>query len=78
MSAFEEKLEELIKELKPEIDLDMAKSPDALGFDSLDFVELEMAIEDEYGVEVEDLSKFYKLPLHELAHYVEHEISNGG
>lgn len=77
MSAFEEKLEELIKELKPEIDIDMSKSPDDLGFDSLDFVELEMAIEDEYGVEVEDLSKFYKLPLHELAHYVEGELKNG-
>lgn len=76
MSPFEEKIEEYIEELKPELKslVDFTKSPEQLGFDSLDFVELEMAIDDDYGVEFHETSRYFNKPLSELAHYLESEV----
>ncbi len=77
MSQFEEKLEEYIEELKPELkgQVDFTKSPEQLGFDSLDYVELEMCIDDDYGVEFHDTSRYFNKPLSELAHYLESEVN---
>jgi len=57
MSAIAEKVKAVIAEqlgVKPEEVTDQAKFVDDLGADSLDTVELVMALEEEYGIEIPD------------------------
>ena len=57
MSSIGEKVKTVIAEqlgVKPEEVTDQAKFVDDLGADSLDTVELVMALEEEYGIEIPD------------------------
>lgn len=59
---------------------ELTQSPEDLGFDSLDIVELEMAVEEEFDIEIpdEEMEKFFKRPLNELAHYIDGELESHG
>ena len=75
MANTEERIQKLIAEsiYHKEYRVNLKKSPDSLGLDSLDMIELEMAIEDEFHIVIsdQDLAGFYKKPLSELVRYVE-------
>lgn len=76
MSQFRKKLESYIEDLKPELKgkVDFSKSPEQMGFDSLDFVELEMYIDDDYGLEFHETARYFNKPLSDLSDYMEKEV----
>jgi len=79
-SSLEERLKELIvqqlgvdeSEVVPE-----AKFVDDLGADSLDLVELIMALEDEYGIEIPDEDAEKIVTVGDAINYLEEKVAQG-
>ena len=79
MSGIAEKIKSVIAEqlgVKPEEVTDQAKFVDDLGADSLDTVELVMALEEEYGVEIPDEDAEKLTTVGEAVKYIEEKIAS--
>jgi acyl carrier protein len=79
MSGIAEKIKGVIAEqlgVKPEEVTDQAKFVDDLGADSLDTVELVMALEEEYGVEIPDEDAEKLTTVGEAIKYIEEKIAS--
>lgn len=79
MSSIAEKVKSVIAEqlgVKPEEVTDDAKFVDDLGADSLDTVELVMALEEEYGVEIPDEDAEKLTTVGEAIKYIEDKIAS--
>lgn len=79
MSGISEKIKGVIAEqlgVKPEEVTDQAKFVDDLGADSLDTVELVMALEEEYGVEIPDEDAEKLTTVGEAIKYIEEKIAS--
>ena len=79
MSAIAEKIKSVIAEqlgVKPEEVTTQAKFVDDLGADSLDTVELVMALEEEYGVEIPDEDAEKLTTVGEAIKYIEEKIAS--
>ena len=77
--AVTEKVKEIIAEqlgVKKEEVTDGAKFIDDLGADSLDTVELVMALEEEFGVEIPDEDAEKMVTVGEAIKYIEEKASN--
>ena len=77
--AAAEKIKEIIAEqlgVKKEEVIDEAKFIDDLGADSLDTVELVMALEEEFGVEIPDEDAEKMMTVGEAIKYIEQKASN--
>ena len=77
--AMTEKVKEIIAEqlgVKKEEVTDNAKFIDDLGADSLDTVELVMALEEEFGVEIPDEDAEKMVTVGEAIKYIEQKASN--
>ncbi len=77
--AVTEKVKEIIAEqlgVKKEEVTDEAKFIDDLGADSLDTVELVMALEEEFGVEIPDEDAEKMVTVGEAIKYIEEKASN--
>ena len=78
MSGISEKIKGVIAEqlgVKSEEVTDQAKFVDDLGADSLDTVELVMALEEEYGVEIPDEDAEKLTTVGEAIKYIEKKLS---
>ena len=78
MSGISEKIKGVIAEqlgVKPEEVTDQAKFVDDLGADSLDTVELVMALEEEYGVEIPDEDAEKLTTVGEAIKYIEEKLA---
>jgi acyl carrier protein len=78
MSGIAEKVKSVIAEqlgVKPEEVTDQAKFVDDLGADSLDTVELVMALEEEYGVEIPDEDAEKLTTVGEAIKYIDEKIA---
>jgi len=79
MSGVSEKVKSVIAEqlgVKPEEVTDDAKFVDDLGADSLDTVELVMALEEEYGVEIPDEDAEKLTTVGEAIKYIDEKIAS--
>ena len=79
MSSIAEKVKTVIAEqlgVKPEEVTDDAKFVDDLGADSLDTVELVMALEEEYGVEIPDEDAEKLTTVGEAIKYIEEKAAS--
>ncbi len=79
MAAIAEKIKSVIAEqlgVKPEEVTDDAKFVDDLGADSLDTVELVMALEEEYGVEIPDEDAEKLTTVGEAIKYIEEKLAS--
>jgi len=79
MSGISEKIKGVIAEqlgVKPEEVTEQAKFVDDLGADSLDTVELVMALEEEYGVEIPDEDAEKLTTVGEAIKYIEKKIAS--
>jgi len=79
MSGIAEKIKSVIAEqlgVKPEEVTDQAKFVDDLGADSLDTVELVMALEEEYGVEIPDEDAEKLTTVGEAIKYIEEKLAS--
>jgi len=79
MSGISEKVKSVIAEqlgVKPEEVTDDAKFVDDLGADSLDTVELVMALEEEYGVEIPDGDAEKLTTVGEAIKYIDEKIAS--
>jgi len=79
MSGIAEKIKSVIAEqlgVKPEEVTDQAKFVDDLGADSLDTVELVMALEEEYGVEIPDEDAEKLTSVGDAIKYIEEKIAS--
>jgi acyl carrier protein len=79
MSGISEKVKSVIAEqlgVKPEEVTDDAKFVDDLGADSLDTVELVMALEEEYGVEIPDEDAEKLTTVGEAIKYIDEKIAS--
>jgi len=79
MSGISEKVKSVIAEqlgVKPEEVTDNAKFVDDLGADSLDTVELVMALEEEYGVEIPDEDAEKLTTVGEAIKYIDEKIAS--
>ena len=79
MSTIPEKVKAVIAEqlgVKPEEVTDGAKFVDDLGADSLDTVELVMALEEEYGVEIPDEDAEKLTTVGEAIKYIEEKLAS--
>ncbi len=77
--AVQDKVREIIAEqlgVKKEEVTDNAKFIDDLGADSLDTVELVMALEEEFGVEIPDEDAEKMVTVGEAIKYIEQKASN--
>ena len=77
--AVSEKVKEIIAEqlgVKKEEVSDEAKFIDDLGADSLDTVELVMALEEEFGIEIPDEDAEKMMTVGEAVKYIEQKASN--
>jgi acyl carrier protein len=77
--AVSEKVKEIIAEqlgVKKEEVADEAKFIDDLGADSLDTVELVMALEEEFGIEIPDEDAEKMVTVGEAIKYIEQKASN--
>ena len=77
--AVSEKVKEIIAEqlgVKKEEVTDEAKFIDDLGADSLDTVELVMALEEEFGIEIPDEDAEKMVTVGEAIKYIEQKASN--
>lgn len=77
--AVQEKVKEIIAEqlgVKKEEVTDDAKFIDDLGADSLDTVELVMALEEEFGIEIPDEDAEKMVTVGEAMKYIEQKASN--
>ena len=77
--AVTEKVKEIIAEqlgVKKEEVTDNAKFIDDLGADSLDTVELVMALEEEFGIEIPDEDAEKMVTVGEAIKYIEQKASN--
>ncbi len=77
--AVQEKIKEIIAEqlgVKKEEVTDDAKFIDDLGADSLDTVELVMALEEEFGIEIPDEDAEKMVTVGEAIKYIEQKASN--
>ena len=79
MSGIAEKIKSVIAEqlgVKSEEVTDQAKFVDDLGADSLDTVELVMALEEEYGVEIPDEDAEKLIAVGDAIKYIEEKIAS--
>lgn len=79
MSGIAEKVKTVIAEqlgVKPEEVTEQAKFVDDLGADSLDTVELVMALEEEYGVEIPDEDAEKLTTVGEAIKYIEEKLAS--
>ncbi len=79
MSGIAEKIKSVIAEqlgVKPEEVTAQAKFVDDLGADSLDTVELVMALEEEYGVEIPDEDAEKLVSVGDAIKYIEEKIAS--
>ena len=79
MSGSTEKIKSVIAEqlgVKPEEVTDQAKFVDDLGADSLDTVELVMALEEEYGIEIPDEDAEKLTTVGEAIKYIEEKLAS--
>ena len=79
MSAITETIKSVIAEqlgVKPEEVTDQAKFVDDLGADSLDTVELVMALEEEYGVEIPDEDAEKLTTVGDAIKYIEEKLAS--
>ncbi|MCQ9207670.1 MAG: acyl carrier protein [Omnitrophica bacterium] len=79
MSSIAEKVKTVIAEqlgVKPEEVTEQAKFVDDLGADSLDTVELVMALEEEYGVEIPDEDAEKLTTVGEAIKYIEEKLAS--
>ena len=79
MSASAEKIKAVIAEqlgVKPEEVTEGAKFVDDLGADSLDTVELVMALEEEYGVEIPDEDAEKLLTVGDAIKYIDEKMTS--
>ena len=79
MSSAAEKIKSVIAEqlgVKPEEVTDAAKFVEDLGADSLDTVELVMALEEEYGVEIPDEDAEKLTTVGEAIKYIEEKLAS--
>jgi len=79
MSSITEKVKAVITEqlgVKPEEVREQAKFVDDLGADSLDTVELVMALEEEYGVEIPDEDAEKLTTVGEAIKYIEEKLAS--
>jgi len=79
MSASAEKIKAVIAEqlgVKPEEVTESAKFVDDLGADSLDTVELVMALEEEYGVEIPDEDAEKLLTVGDAIKYIDEKMTS--
>ena len=79
MTGIAEKVKSVISEqlgVKPEEVTDQAKFVDDLGADSLDTVELVMALEEEYGVEIPDEDAEKLTTVGEAIKYIEEKLAS--
>jgi len=79
MSSAAEKIKSVIAEqlgVKPEEVTDNAKFVEDLGADSLDTVELVMALEEEYGVEIPDEDAEKLTTVGEAIKYIEEKLAS--
>ena len=79
MSSIAEKIKSVIAEqlgVKPEEVTDQAKFVDDLGADSLDTVELVMALEEEYGVEIPDEDAEKLTTVGEAIKYIDEKLAS--
>ena len=79
MSSVGEKIKAVIAEqlgVKPEEDTEQAKFVDDLGADSLDTVELVMALEEEYGVEIPDEDAEKLTTVGEAIKYIDEKLAS--
>ena len=79
MSGIAEKIKSVIAEqlgVKPEEVTDQAKFVDDLGADSLDTVELVMALEEEYGVEIPDEDAEKLTSVGDAIKYIEEKLAS--
>jgi len=79
MSASAEKIKAVIAEqlgVKPEEVTESAKFVDDLGADSLDTVELVMALEEEYGVEIPDEDAEKLLTVGDAIKYIDEKMAS--
>lgn len=77
--AINDKVREIIAEqlgVKKEEVIDNAKFIDDLGADSLDTVELVMALEEEFGIEIPDEDAEKMVTVGEAVKYIEQKASN--
>ncbi|MFH1594553.1 MAG: acyl carrier protein [Candidatus Omnitrophota bacterium] len=78
MSGIAEKVKSVIAEqlgVKPDEVTDQAKFVDDLGADSLDTVELVMALEEEYGIEIPDEDAEKLATVGDAIKYIEEKIA---
>ena len=79
MSGITEKVKSVIAEqlgVKPDEVTDQAKFVDDLGADSLDTVELVMALEEEYGIEIPDEDAEKLTTVGEAIKYIEDKLAS--
>jgi acyl carrier protein len=79
MAGIAEKIKSVIAEqlgVKPEEVTDQAKFVDDLGADSLDTVELVMALEEEYGVEIPDEDAEKLATVGDAIKYIEEKLAS--
>ena len=79
MAAIAEKIKAVIAEqlgVKPEEVTDQAKFVDDLGADSLDTVELVMALEEEYGIEIPDEDAEKLTTVGDAIKYIEEKLAS--
>jgi len=79
MSGISEKIKSVIAEqlgVKPDEVTDQAKFVDDLGADSLDTVELVMALEEEYGIEIPDEDAEKLTTVGEAIKYIEEKLAS--
>lgn len=78
MSGIGDKIKSVIAEqlgVKPEEVTDQAKFVDDLGADSLDTVELVMALEEEYGIEIPDEDAEKLTTVGDAMKYIEEKLA---
>ncbi len=79
MSGISDKVKGVIAEqlgVKPEEVTDQAKFVDDLGADSLDTVELVMALEEEYGIEIPDEDAEKLTTVGDAIKYIEEKLAS--
>ena len=79
MAGIAEKIKSVIAEqlgVKPEEVTDQAKFVDDLGADSLDTVELVMALEEEYGVEIPDEDAEKLVSVGDAIKYIDEKLAS--
>jgi len=79
MAGIAEKVKSVIAEqlgVKPEEVTDQAKFVDDLGADSLDTVELVMALEEEYGIEIPDEDAEKLTTVGDAIKYIEEKLAS--